>query len=499
MKTKSLFTLSLGAALLLPAASLVAESVTYQFTNTRSEDVYLYFNGDFSFTAGQSVTPTNGMLVSGNGGVANIQIDSVNSGRIGYSIGQTLDDATLGGFNNTSSSDYYKRFDKVELTVNAAGLNGGNADITATDWTSIPVSLSKYSNSSTYTGYTKTYNAFYNSLLESAIASGATPSTPSNPYNGAGFVLGNSGFGVNTSSYSDVVRFIAPSTVAALPAGKTEPYVSFSGYVNTLRQNATTMSMNRTAAGITWTFNNGSISGTESDPTATFSGGSLSTGSNDYTGLTLTIGSDGLESETIYKAPSYASTALEYDAETQTIKLKEQNGETSNAVSISGAGLDGIDLNDPGNPVTAAFMQALNGAVEDFYVGFLLGAWGSITPVDEGSLQGLLGDLNSGQILELGEATGIEYFFDGAQPNDPDYYSVYALVVAENSDNTVYGFPYSDFIQKDGENPLITVANGEIIYINILGDDVVVPEPSTYAMLFGVGVLMVVLYRRRRK
>jgi len=130
------------------------------------------------------------------------------------------------------------------------------------------------------------------------------------------------------------------------------------------------------------------------------------------------------------------------------------------------------------------FSSNESAAIRDVYAGFNLGVWGSTTLVDGTEL----GLLDSQAFFDLGST---DYFFDSAQ-QDPSYYNEYAALVAANSGNSVYGFPYSDVL---GAQFITLNPDGEpVLTFTISGD--AVPEPSSLLVLWGGW--MVLVFRRRR-
>ena len=130
------------------------------------------------------------------------------------------------------------------------------------------------------------------------------------------------------------------------------------------------------------------------------------------------------------------------------------------------------------------FTSNESAAIRDVYAGFNLGVWGSTTEVNGTEL----GLMDSQDFFDLGST---DYFFDAAQ-QDSNYYNEYAALIAQNSENSVYGFPYSDVLGAQ----FITLGpnNAPVLTLTISAD--AVPEPSgAFVVLLGCSVLSLV--RRR--
>ena len=110
-------------------------------------------------------------------------------------------------------------------------------------------------------------------------------------------------------------------------------------------------------------------------------------------------------------------------------------------------------------------------ACRDVYAGFNLGAWGSTTKITSGPYKGkAVGSLNSQELRDFGSSltpTEIPLFlFSGAQPNNPNYYNQSAEIICIGSSNSIYGFPYSDYLGGQ----LMTAAPGKVLTLKIIAD-----------------------------
>ncbi|MEM1059630.1 MAG: beta-1,3-glucanase family protein [Verrucomicrobiota bacterium] len=496
--------------------------VVVDVLNERNEDVYIYFSGPSTMTGtileAADIATANGSI-NNNTGVSTIvsstgnagansniaistravvtnpdttvsqninstgyriganstlsfSISAFNSGRIGFSLGESVTDGTLSQFNNPNNvnnlGDYTKRYDKVELTVNT---NGASSNLSAVDFTAVPFTYRTNDPSSAVqnAGWSGPYNQTVANIVNNAV----TNTTPNAA--GSALVTGPEGFNPPGTSVSNVVRVITPST--AVQGNNVPSYNSMEGAVdNAVGANIQLKNLDF-GTGDTY-----DISGSITD-----SGGFAATFTGTYT-------PDGGSAQAI-------TATLDADAFT-----------------------DALIYGSPNNPAGWTFSGASvpvgiqNDITRDFYAGLNLGAWGStevITTTDptlETALQNaplpgggtvdllgqIIGELSSEELMALGEVAGAEFFFDYAQPGTPlageALYNEFAEEVALGSNNSVYGFAYSDFLggQLITANP-INVGNPTLT-LTILGD--AVPEPGTGALLLGGGLL--VLLRRRR-
>ena len=110
-------------------------------------------------------------------------------------------------------------------------------------------------------------------------------------------------------------------------------------------------------------------------------------------------------------------------------------------------------------------------ACRDVYAGFNLGAWGSTTKITSGPFNNkTVGSLNSEELREFGSSLTPseipQFLFSGAQPKNPNYYNQSAEIICQGSDNSIYGFPYSDYLGGQ----LMTAGPGKVLSLTILAD-----------------------------
>jgi len=504
-----------------------AQPVQVDIVNDRNESVYVYFSGPSSMTGtviqAAAIATANGSI-NNNTGVSTISnntgnvtagsniaistrdvvtnpdttvsqdidstgyliganstlsfsISAFNSGRIGFSLGEAVSDGTLSQFNNPNSlnnmGDYNKRYDKVELTVDG---NGGSTNLSAVDFTAVPFTYS--TNDPTSSVQEAGWSGPYNNTVANIINKSVSDTTPNAA--GSALVTGPEGLNPPNTSVNNVVRVITPSTAVV---GTNVP--SFDN-INEAAENLSTKGSTINIENIdvidqtTYTMS-GSLTGSGATLAASFSG-SYTPLNGSPMSFTATLDSEAFTNSVIYGAPN--------------------------------------------NPAGWTFtgnvppVNIQNDITRDFYAGLNLGAWGSdqvITTTDmalkaaleNASLPGgqgtvdlfgqTIGDLTSAELMALGEVSGAMFFFHFAQPiapmnADDAYYNEFAEAVANGSNNSVYGFAYSDFLggQLITANPA-NVANPTLT-LTILGD--AVPEPATGSLLAGAGLLA--LLRRRK-
>ena len=253
-----------------------------------------------------------------------------------------------------------------------------------------------------------------------------------------GYAIVTGPHGINVPGIGNVVRVIAPSTADAVPGFS--PFGDIGSYHEAMRDELIGNQIHVMSDKYGNDFNLAGSVDAQGDVVLTRQDGEGTIGS-------LALDSKFFTSKEIYKTNPYEAT------------------------------IDGV--------FKTSFTSNEAAAMRDIFAGFNLGVWGSTEEID-----GIeLGQMSSQQFFELGST---EYFFDAAQDN-ANFYNEYAALIAANSDNSVYGFPYSDvlgaqFISLNpGGNPTLTLA---------LSADAV-PEPSGLILIGGLAT-MTLLRRRRR-
>ena len=243
--------------------------------------------------------------------------------------------------------------------------------------------------------------------------------------------------GVHVPGVGKVVRLIAPSTADAVPGFS--PYGNIGAYHEAMRSGIIGNRIHVMSNRYGNDFNlSGSVTA-NGDIVLTQQNGEGTIGS-------LTLDSKFFTSKEIYKANPYEAT------------------------------IDGV--------FKTTFTSNESAALRDIFAGFNLGVWGSTTLIEGVEL----GQMNSQQFFDLGST---DYFFDAAQDNS-NYYNEYAALIADNSDNSVYGFPYSDVLgaQFISLNP----AGSPTLTLTLKAD--AIPEP---AGPIGLGMLGLLALARRSR
>lgn len=456
-------------------ASLSAQSVTYTINNHRDQDVYLYFDNASTLEFPGTPPPSTGIKIdkasAGTPGTYDLDISYWNSGRLVFSIGELPGGgSSVANFNNPSLTGYSTRFDKVETNVNYTGTtkstNGSFTNLTATDFTGIPISLGTSANPSAKTGWVTSYRDMLAKVIDNSVDNTTPNTVDSAIVTGAG--------GVNVPGVGDVIRIISPSTAVA---NDTTPYSSLNNYLTSL--SGTTIKLENTDV-----------------PSLT---GGIQAAAGSVDGVNFGAG------DVVFANNADFSSATEYliipSAKVTTLDVYKASSDPSSG---------GFD-------VTSNIASATqNNILRDFVSVLNIGAAGSQTVItgmtgDAAPFNGMmLGDLTSGQIETLsGSVNGdgitgaLLFFFQKAYPSiDPatedPYWNEYLNETLIASDNTVYGFPFNDFLgAASPTNVAITAPNGGTIFIDLLTDDsMVVPEPASASLLIGAG--LVALLRRRK-
>ncbi len=107
-----------------------------EIANQSGKTLYTKFTGN-SLTLGSGSAD----LTIDQAKTGNYDLDSVSSGRIYFSLDKALSSDAPDGA-NPGDPDYYTKFDKVEITFDAA--NGGKSNLTAVDFFAIPFTIQTY-------------------------------------------------------------------------------------------------------------------------------------------------------------------------------------------------------------------------------------------------------------------------------------------------------------------------------------------------------------------
>ncbi len=195
--------------------------------NFTASQIYIMFGG---ITSGLAATATvdgtpNTSLILGTSyalsRISDIQLTTFRGGKLFIACGSPFTSALPGtawnpNFNNSSLPDYNTRWDKVEITY-ATGLPSSGANLSATDFFSVPLQINTYTTANPGTPVTTlTWSAPTATVFSSIAAlSGG---------NATAVLTGSNG--VPTQNYGQVLRVVSPATVPD-PA----VYASFNPYI----------------------------------------------------------------------------------------------------------------------------------------------------------------------------------------------------------------------------------------------------------------------------
>lgn len=403
--------------------------VNLTITNNRASTIYLYFSNTANAITGTD-SSGNPLKISAADGTAeaytlqtgssmSCSISDFASGRVGFSLGQ-LTHGDLSEFNNANAStnggDYTKRFDKFELNVSSGS---ASSDLTALDWLGLPFTLATSDSSSAVAsgGWTEGFSVVTSTLISDAVVNTVTNE------NGSAIVTGDNGVTVKGFA-TPIVRIIGPNTAIGYNAStklNITPYQPIADAVAALSG----LSNPIVVKGAGYSYQGG----------LTASGNIL---------LTSTENSDD---------------TIEIDASDLT------------SIGVYGANPQSVSVN--GGAAGVPSSTSIAAACRDVYAGFNLGAWGSTTTISikHSPFNGkTVGQLNSQELRAFGSSLAIKdiktYLFSGAQPNNPSHYNEYAERVCHASSNSIYGFPYSDFLGGQ----LITASPTNTLTLTVLGD-----------------------------
>ncbi len=419
------------------ASTLMAQNpLTFNVVNERDEDVFIYFaNGQI-----------NGTLPAELGGGA-IQSNTSNSHSFGYSVAAN---STLSGFSVNSFSG------RVFISAGETLESGNGSQFNNT---SLPDYHKRfdhfeitYASNNPFSGANLTGTDFISMPL--ALNNGSTtvkwsqanfaqtlsnilPSIKDQTTDQNGYAIVTGDRGVPIAGIGNVVRIIAPSTADAVP--NFSPYGDIGQYHNALQSGLIGNQVHVKSDRYGNDFNlRGTVNSSGDIVLDQFNG--------EGTIESLILGSEFFTGKEIYKA------------------------------NPTEAIIDGV--------LKTSFNSNEAAAIRDVFAGFNLGVWGSTTLVDGTEL----GLLDSQQFFDLGST---DYFFDAAQQNS-NYYNEFAALVADNSDNSVYGFPYSDVL---GAQFITLSPSGDpILTLTIAADSV--PEPASFVVLLGACVVLSTVRRR---
>lgn len=421
--------------LTLPIAAWAQNSLTFNIVNNRSEDVYLYF-------ANASITGTDPDSSAITTNIANTDNNH-------YLIGAN---SSLNGFTIESfiAGRIFFSIGEALDSGNGSNFNNPTSDDFSRRMDHFEIT---YDTGIPSSGANMTGTDFFGVPLELSSGSSSVSWTPLNfssvfsqvidvmsstSTNQPGDAIVTGPQGVAVDGVGNVVRLIAPSTATA---GPTSPYRDIGNYHDSLKDQANTIHVLSDDFG-----NNYNLQG------GVQSNGDVLLNQVDSEGTiqSILISADYFTAEQIYGANPAQATI---------------NGTLTNSADFT--------------PNEAA-------AIRDIYAGFNLGVWGSTEEVNGKPL----GEFTSKEFFDL---ASVEFFFSNAQPDNPDFYNAYAEIIAQLSNNSVYGFPYSDVL--GGQFINLDPSGNPVLTLTIQPD--VIPEPETYALIMGVLVLGLLVLRRR--
>jgi autotransporter-associated beta strand protein len=283
-----------------------------------------------------------------------------------------------------SDPNYYKQYDKMELTYN--GNPADVADTTSIDYFSIPIALKVYNNGSSGT-------------LEGSIRAPSTAAV----LNAVTNLTTPAGAAIVTNSGGRFVRAIGPSVYPPTGGLPASPYNNFADYLNYL-SNTYAPAHNGVVATI-----EGYFGGVGPSPTTVQTMGQT---------YDFTVTTDAQKDLIL--------TGIGGQVGSQTLTYKYSD-------LISPTGIYGANPTFYLNGTAQTPQNDLYGWMTgDLLAGLNIGAVGS-TVVRNGVQVGT---------MESSQWFGLANLFSGLQPNNPDYYDQWAAALSNLSD--AYNFPYSD-------------------------------------------------------
>lgn len=466
-----------SVVLVLCSVSVKAQNditVTFENQNTSYDpsDVWVMFNanGDADSVAnfnGQQIQAGDQYTLQQLMGSTNPSEQGVTlsdySGRIYVSLGESFASSTPQFVNAPSTvpdyanSDYYKRFDKVELTQlsDPGSLSQGN--LTSVDYFGIPMEVSfTTQGGDPVPSQTKTYNVSGNQMI--------------NRLNSASTNLSQS----QVTYQSDIKRILAPQHAPSA-------YNSFTqdnGYLDHI------VSWQNEDPGNNVTTIKGLYNGLASPASNRFE-------KQGYT-ATATVIKDGSGQ---YSVEFSDVTGHTYDNQTGVPNIGSGNTITIPVSQMTDANIYGA------NPEFITNSGSLAPQENDVYAAVVRDFFGGL---NNGFIASIVEDSNTGEEFGLessdnwvGKPLDSEYIpgdveqeiaFSELWTGGEKFFNEYAAEFFGVSNS--YGFAYSDFLN----DPLFTI-DGNNMKITILAD-IAIPEPTT-AVLLGLGSVLVFTGRRR--
>jgi len=416
---------------------------------------------DFTGTLGSGGSAVVIATIAPGATATDVNITEAIAAKLLLSLGTTLaSDAPSFTSTDTTVPNYNTRWDKVELSLYPASdtTHSSILNLTAADFFGLDLQVQTFA-SATTTVPAQTLG--WDVGAQQAMQSLAALSNYS-PY---AVFTGPDGVPVTTSSgtIEDVVRVVAPSSIAA--AAPANPYPSFEAYIQSIQNSGVVT----TVADM--------FDGNPMPGTITPVGGTLAFQAQAFS-FEATINP---ASGTIPAGTSPGDLVLVGTAAlipgTETIDIPGGTGEAALSAGIYSA-------NPPftvnGTADTVGNNDVYSKAVAEILAGFDSGFVGSSET-----------DPNTGTSYAASPTdtwyynptmypgyTPYTYAYAAAQPSHPNYYDDYAATVAQDSDGSVYGSPFSDLLGSPQAS--ITPATINHVNITILPDSI--PTPSTVSV-----------------